>query len=198
MDTGEISIFVIVFGFLAVFLIISLVNYRTRRAAWQELASQVGLNYEPGNLWGKYPAVRGVFHGRSLVLDAFARHVGNERVTYTRIALNVNNASELRLTISNEGVGSKLKKMLGGKEILVGDEAIDAQYYIQGSPEMAVQRLLSSTSLRQKLLESKSLNIELNRKQIVYQKRGFEANPEKLLNLFDLMGEIASTIERLE
>ena len=133
-----------------------------------------------------------------LLLDTFARYAGRERIIYTRITLDVNNATELWLAISNEGVGSKLKKMLGTKEILVGDEAIDAQFFIQGSPELAVQRLLSGTSLRQKLLETKSLHIELGNRRILYEKRGFEANPDKLLSLFDLLGDVADAVDRLE
>ena len=64
--------------------------------------------------------------------------------------------------------------------------------------EMVVQRLLSGTSLRQKLLETKSLHVELSGSRIVYQKRWFEANPEKLLSLFDLLGEFADVLNRME
>jgi len=198
MDTGEISIFVIFFGLLAVILVFAFINRRARRAAWEELASQVGLNFDPGNYWGKSPTVSGIYRGHSLALDSFSRVVGKSRTTYTRIVVELANPTQLNLSISDESVGSGLKKMFGAKEILVGDEAIDAKFFIQGSPELAVQRLLSGTSLRQKLLETKSLSIELKGRQIVYQKRGFEANTERLLNLFDLLGDIAGGVERLE
>jgi hypothetical protein len=198
MDTGEISIFVIFFGLLAVILVFVFINRRARRAVWGELGSQLGLNYYPGNYWGKSPSVNGTYHGHSLVLDTFSRGAGNNRTVYTRIGVEVNNPTELILSISGEGVGSGLKKMFGAKEILVGDEALDAKLFIQGSPEMTVQRLLSGTSLRQKLLETQYLNIELKSKQIVYQKRGFEANPDKLLFVFNLMADIAEAVDRLE
>jgi len=198
MDSGEISVFVIFFGLLAVIVAVSYFNRRARRAAWDELASQNGLIFEPGNYRGKSPSVSGVYRGHSLLVDTFTRGSGKSRTTYTRITLNVNNPTGLKLSISGEGVGSKLKKLLGAIEILVGDEAIDAKFFIQGSPEMAVQRLLSNTSLRQKLLDSQSLHIELTGQRIVYQKRGFEANPEKLLYLFDLLGDIGMAVERME
>jgi len=198
MDSGEISIFVILIGLVAVIVAVNFFNSWARRAAWDELAFQNGLIFEPGNYWGKSPSLSGVYRGHSLLLDTFTRRSGNSRTTYTRIVLDVNNHTELRLSISGEGVGSKLKKMLGAKEILVGDEAIDAKFFIQGNPEMAVQRLLSNTGLRQKLLDSHSLHVELTGQRIVYEKRGFEANPENLLYLFDLLGDIGMGVERIE
>jgi hypothetical protein len=198
MDTGEISIFVVFFGLLAVILVFAFINRRARRAAWEELASQLGLNFDPGNYWRKSPSVSGTYHGHSLVLDTFSCGAGNSRITYTRIVVELNNPSGLNLAISGEGVGSGLKKMFGVKEILVGDEALDAKFFIQGSPEVAVQRLLSNTSLRQKLLETQSLHVELKGQHIIYQQRRFEANPEKLLNLFDLLANIAEAVNRLE
>ena len=69
MDTGEISIFVIFFGLLAVIIVFTFFKNRARCIAWEELASQVGLISKPGNYWGNYPTVSGVYHGRPLLLQ---------------------------------------------------------------------------------------------------------------------------------
>lgn len=197
MDTSGILIFVFIFGLVAVIVIIGYSNSRSKRAAWGELASQTGLNFVAGNFLGKPSVVSGIYRGHSLALDTFSRGGGEDRTTYTRIVLGLKNPTQLTLSISEEGVGSKLKKLFGAQEILVGDEAIDAKFFIKGSPEMAVQRLLTNTSLRQKLLESKSLHIELGNR-ILYEKRGYEGNPEKLRFVFDLLVDMAEVVGRLE
>ncbi len=196
MDNETTLIIVIALGLMAVAIIFTIYRSRAHRAAWEELAAQLGLQFTAGNFWGKSATVSGIYHGHAMQMNTFSRQMGRNRVTYTRIAFEVENTAELWLTISNESLGSKLKKMVGQKEISLGDEALDAEYFIQGSPEITVQRILSSTNLRQKLLDAKSVHIELKSKEIYSEKRGFEANPEKLQAMFDLLGGMADAVNR--
>jgi hypothetical protein len=197
MDSGEISIFVIVLGLMAIVVVFSIFNSRARQAGWREAASQAGLAYEPGSFWGKSPFISGVFHGRSLALDTFSTNTGKNRTTYTRLVVALENPAAISLSLSGEGLGSKMGKLVGMKEIQLGDAEFDSRFFVRGEPEMAVQRLLANSSLRQKLLDARSVNIEVHDRTIRYQKRGFESNPETLLSLFDLLSELSVNVERL-
>jgi len=198
MDSGEISIIVIVAGLLAIFVVIGIFNRRAHQNAWSDLAVQAGLAFEPGSFWGKSPLVSGVYHNRSLALDTFSTQSGDSRTVYTRLALAVDNPAGLNMALSGEGLGSKLEKLVGKKDILVGDEEFDRRFFIRGTPEIAIQRLLANSSLRQKLLETRSVNIEVKDRTVRYTKQGFESNPDTLLALFDLMNELGVNVDRLD
>ena len=197
MDSGEISIIVIVAGLLAIFAVIGLFNSRAHQSAWSDLAAQAGLAFSPGSFWGKSQLVSGVYRNRALALDTFSTQSGDSRTLYTRLALAVDNPTGLNLALSGEGLGSKLEKLVGMKDIQVGDEEFDRRFFIRGAPEMAVQRLLANSSLRQKLIETRSVNIEVKDRAVRYTRQGFESNPDTLLSLFDLLSEIAVNVERL-
>ena len=196
MDITALVLIVISVAIMAAVILIAYFITRSRQAAWEELATQAGLAFEPGNYWGKSPRVSGAYHGHPMLLESVTRGYGRNRVTYTRIVFSLMNASELYLDLSTEGFGSKVKKLLGVTEIRMGDEAFDTKFFIQGGPERDVQRILSSSSLRQKLLDTKSVHIVIYGKEVSQEKRGFETNPEKLLAMFDLLGEMADVVNR--
>jgi hypothetical protein len=197
MEPAEFSILFIVVAFAAIAIIFALINRRGRQAAWSDLAARAGLAYEPGSFWGRSPMVSGVYRGRSLALDTFTTQTGKNRTTYTRLAVALKDPAPISLSISGEDLGSKLGKLVGMKEITLGDEELDRRLFIRGEPELPVQRLFSNAMLRQKLLEARLGNIMVNDRTVSYQRRGFESNPETMQSLFDLLVEIAMSVERL-
>jgi hypothetical protein len=158
MNTDTI-IFILV-GLVIVFAIIySYFGKRTWQNAWSELASHLGLECNPGSFL-KNPFVVGTYRGRNLTLDSFTRGTSKNRTTYTRIVMSVNNPTQLSMKIYQETIFSKVGKMLGGQDIQVGDEQLDQRYVIKGQPETDVIKVLSSISLRQKLLQDRTFNFD--------------------------------------
>jgi len=200
MNTNT-ALSIIIIVFLGVTAAIVLINYlvnRSRSRAWEELASQLGLYFEPGNNLGKYPVVSGNYHGHRMLLEMVTRGYGRSRVEFTHVNFQVNPKSEIWFSIVNRGLVTDIRKMLGSRDILIGDEAFDSRFFIQGSPEIAVQRLFSDATLRQKLVDARPTRIDMKNREVFHEKGGFERNTDKLLPLFDLLGCIASAVERLE
>ena len=52
--------------------------------------------------------------------------------------------------------------------------------------------------LRQKLLEARALNIELDGRELHFEQVGFLTNQDYLRSLFDLLSDVAAAIERAE
>lgn len=183
--------------FVGIVVLVLALNYYGRQArlkAWGELASNTGLTCDSGGLFAPI-RVTGLYRGHGLTLDTFTRSSGRHSETYTRIMLSASNPSNLALTIYEEGVMSKVGKALGMQDIQVGDADLDRRFIIKGRPEDAVVNLLASGSLRQRLLDARSLNLTLNGDQVRFEARGVELDTGRLQSLFDLMSDLAEAVE---
>ena len=188
-----------IFGIIAFILIVIAISYLSaqgRKKAWADLAERIGVNYEAGGFFSR-PVVSGVYQRHQIKLDSFVRRSGKNSTTYTRIVVYLNNAAQFTMSISQEGMFSKLGKKLGIQEITTGDDEIDKRYLIKGEPEADVQRMLSSLGMRQRLLEAPAIDIEIRGMEVYYHRHGFETDPNKLINLLDLMCAFADASERL-
>jgi hypothetical protein len=172
--------------------------YFSRRAhekAWRELAESTGLTYESGGFLGS-PLVTGTYRGHQLTLDTFTRGTGKSRQTYTRMVLFVNNQTNAYLALYQESVFSKVGKFFGMQDVQVGDEDFDRRFIIKSRPENYVSGLLMTGDLRQKLLEARSVNIELDGRELHFEQLGFLTKQEYLRSVFDLLSDVAAAIER--
>ena len=115
---------------------------------------------------------------------------------YTRIRMSVNNPSALSLAIYDENVLSKLGKVLGMQDIQVGDDELDRRFTFKGKPEPVITGLLTSIGLRQKLLEARSVNVEVKGQEVCWRQRGEESNADNLQFLFDLLSDLAEAVDR--
>jgi hypothetical protein len=185
----------IVVGLLVIFAVLAYVSHQARRQAWGELAARTGLTLEPGGLFSPM-RVTGTYRGHALTLDTFTRRSGKSSTTYTRIRLAVNNPSALSLAIYDENVLNKLGKALGMQDIQTGDDELDRRFTFKGQPEPVIASLLTSIGLRQKLLEARSLHVEVKGQELRFEQRGAESNADKVQFLFDLLGDLAEAIDR--
>ena len=168
---------------------------QSRRRVWADLAAQTGLQFEPGT-WFTSPRVTGTYRQHELTLDTFSRGTGKRRTTYTRIVVYVNNQANVYLAIYEEGVFSKIGKFFGQEGIQVGDEEIDRRFIIKCRPGTFAARLFTSISLRAKLLQARTINIEVDGRELHYEHRGTDAEPDALMFLFDLLTDLAMFVER--
>jgi hypothetical protein len=198
MDIGVFVALLVTLGSVFILLGVSYFILKERRRAWDELASQTGLSFEPGSFWGRTMSLTGTFRGRPLKLDTFRVQMGRNSVLFTRIRVKIENRNGVRLSLRKEGLGSKLGKLLGASDIQTGDDELDRRYMIKGQPQDFVVRLLSIVNLRQKILASSINAINVDEAGVSYEKRGFQANLEGLLAMFGLLSDLADAVERME
>ena len=129
--------------------------------------------------------------------DTFTRGAGKSRQTYTRIVLFVNNQTSAYLALYQESVFSKIGKFFGMQDVQVGDEDFDRRFIIKSRPENYVVGLLMTGDLRQKLLEARSVNIELDGRELHFEQIGFLTKQDYLRSVFDLLSDVAGAIERV-
>ena len=182
-------------GLLVVFAVLAYVRRRARQQAWGELATRTGLTFEPGGLLTPM-RITGAYRGHALTLDTYTRSSGKNSTTYTRILLSANNPSALSLAIYDENVLGKIGKALGMQDIQVGDDELDRRFTFKGQPEPVITGLLTSISLRQKLLEARSVNVEVKGREVGWRQRGEESNADNLQFLFDLLSDLAEAVDR--
>jgi hypothetical protein len=187
--------FLIVISLLVLFGVIAYLRRQARQQAWSELAARTGLTFEPGGIFAPM-VVAGNYRGRPLTLDTFTRRTGKNSTTYTRIQLGANNPSALSLAIYDENVLSKLGKALGMQDIQTGDDELDRRFTIRGQPEPMIISLLASISLRQQLLQARSVHVEVKGQQVYWQQRGAESNADYLQFVFDLLSDLAEAVGR--
>jgi hypothetical protein len=185
----------IVVGLLVIFAVLAYVRHQARRQVWSELAARTGLTFEPGTLFSPM-RIKGNYRGHPLTLDTFTRSSGKSSTTYTRIRLTVNNPSALSLAIYDENVLNKLGKALGMQDIQTGDEELDRRFIIKGQPEPVIANLFTSIGLRQKLLEARSLHVEVKGRELHFEQRGAESNADYIQFLFDLLSDLAEAVDR--
>jgi hypothetical protein len=201
MDRTVVWAIVIVVVFVGIAVLVSYLQRKAEGRAWGELASQLGLAFEPGaNPWAP-PAVKGTYGGHALVLDTFSRlrwhgqHAN--RKLFTRAVMTVSNPADLQLALYEESVFSQMGKILGVTDIQVGDAAIDRRFTIKGRPEEQIKTLLTSEALRQSLLSVRSINLSLEGTTIRYEHPGVEKDVTRLRSVLDLLSEFATAVEQI-
>jgi len=168
---------------------------QARRRAWDALASSMGLTLEPGSFFTS-PRVTGTYRRHMLTLDTFSRGSSKSRTTYTRIVVFVDNRANLYLALYEEGVFSKIGKFFGQEDVQIGEEEIDRRFIIKSRPETFAARLVTSINLRSKLLQARSINVEVDGRELYYEQRGTETDADYLRFLLDMLMDLAEFVER--
>jgi hypothetical protein len=181
---------------LVIVVVVAYFSNKAHAQAWSELAARTGLACETGQYPWSSPRVTGNYRGHELTLSTFVRRHGKNSTTYTRIVMDVPNPTGLQLQISNEGILGKMGKALGAQDIQTSDQELDQKFIIKGQPEGVIASLLTSSSLRSRLMEIRSLNVRVDGTTLYFEKRGKELNLEYLQTLLDLFSELAQAIER--
>jgi len=83
------------------------------------------------------------------------------------------------------------------QDVQIGDEDMDRRFIIKSKPENFAASLLTAGGLRQKLLEARSLNIELDGRELHFEQIGLLTNVDYLRSVFDLLSDVAGAVERM-
>ena len=188
-------------GIIALALGVAYFNRRAQERAWREVGERTGLTFEPGTAYlgglvRTPPRVTGTYRRHPLTLDTFTRGSGKSRTTYTRLVLFVNNAANVYLALYQESVFSKIGKFFGMQDIQVGDEEVDRRFIIKSKPESFAAGLFTGISLRERLLQARVLNVEVDGRELTFEQVGVLTDVDYLKFLFDLLTELAEAVER--
>ena len=125
---------------------------KRRKAAWQQAAQELGLQYTDGGMW-KTNHIDGFIGKLSVVIDTFTRGSGKNSSTYTRFRVQ-GAAIPRNLTLKGEGLGTTFSKLFSGEDVEVDDQPFDRKVLLEG-PEAQSVALMSHRArhLTQMLVE---------------------------------------------
>jgi hypothetical protein len=192
---------ILISGVLFLGVILGYIQRQNQQRAWREFAVQVGLTFDSGSYLGSPIIVSGNYQGHSIVLDTSTRWVFRHHQIFTRISMTVNNSDGLIFSIYGENIYGQIWKWMEEPDIKVGDPAIDQRFVIKSNSEGVIQNLLSSASLKQKLLNIPTskinlINISLDGMELQYVQPSVEKQIDRLQELFSLLNDFAVRIER--
>jgi hypothetical protein len=190
-----------IFGLVTIVIIVGVLIYliidpKHQKDTWKELASSLGMDYQrqdirKGMLSAK---VSGEYRGRSILLNTIRS--GTElQALYTQIQVPVANPEGNYLSLTQRNIFTEIVKRLGVPYIPTGDDEFDKRFVIVAKPDKFMRKLFGSPYLRQKLLQTRKLDIQLVESNLNFRVRGFVNNIETLRELFDLVNEVAERVD---
>ena len=139
---------------------------RHKRMIWQELAQRIDADFRRGT-WPK-PDRLEAWHGNwTLTLDSF--HI--DKQVFTRMRAPYVNWDDFVFRIYREHLGTRIGKIFGMEDIVVGFPEFDRDFVIQGSDERKVKMMFANPKIRELLSYQPSGRLELKRDAPLFSKR---------------------------
>lgn len=161
------------------------------RDTLQDVAEQLGLEYDPGT-WLRKASSAGAIGDHQYKLDSYTVSTGKSSQTFTRIILDVNLPSELEL--KKEGLLSGFAKAFVGEDVQVGIEHFDEKFLLKGRRDVAV---LARLGYRSRVAMAKSIGtwgVKVRKGQIEWVEGGLISDADKLMAVSRAMIELADAL----
>ena len=163
---------------------------------WDDLGMRSGLTLKPAAMFSQ-PELNGEFRQRPIRLYTYNAGSQGNRITYTAVALTVNNPANSRLEITPSGsAGNFFGKMLNAQDVQIGNPAFDARFVIKSNPPDFAPRVLGEARLQMGIMDIPDVfRIELEGSSLKYSRRDLEENAEFLTKMFNTLSDLADRIE---
>ncbi|MBN2794503.1 MAG: hypothetical protein JXR88_03785 [Clostridia bacterium] len=180
----------------------------SKKELLQGFHENIGGEYDEGKL-GHGPYLVFPYKNWAIVLDYHTVHAGNSNVTYTRVRTAYKAYSPLEMTVKKEGIGFKIGKAFGAKDIEIGDEIFDDAYVIKGSDEFVISRLLNFFEIKSRINFKTSFKLKITKKStmgmkacdgesgIIFYKTGRLKHEIEIINLIELFKFILDELVEL-
>ncbi|MCB9780265.1 MAG: hypothetical protein H6742_16980 [Alphaproteobacteria bacterium] len=146
---------------------------RKREEAWRGAADRLGLTYHHGD-WFSAPSITGAVGDQAVHVGQVTRKHGKSSTTYTVFRAPMDGPIPAGLSITREGFGDALMKMLGGQDIQIGDPVWDPKLRIKGDDPAAIRALLRTPDVNLALAHLVSANSysRIRNGEVVLEERG--------------------------
>ncbi|HTO05169.1 MAG TPA: hypothetical protein VL069_15775 [Opitutus sp.] len=154
----EPALVFVLFAFVVAIILVWSVRYARKAGEnFARLAVQFGLTPDQprkilGIVWSQ-PTATGEIRGRPARLFSYSTGSGKSRTNWCALSIDPRQHGGLTFEISLQGLGSKLKELFGTKEIVVGETAFDAKWFIQTNQPQFMEAALIP-ELRERLTTS--------------------------------------------
>ncbi len=157
---------------------------RQHSEAWTAAAASVGGRFVPraGSWWKPTAAhVLATFaRGVEVAVDHYTVSTGKSSTTYTRVQAVAPGADELEIKLRKEGVVASMGKALGFGELVVGDAAFDARYFVRTNDDELARAWLQAGVRAALMATGSEYEVVLHKGRVKAQRVGIELVPARL------------------
>ena len=182
--------------FLSIYLIAKMRRTKTNDA-WKQAATELGFNFTPPGIFGKYTMSGMIGQQLSCTVWAHTEPQGKSSTTYMNYDVRFSPPLNLGLVVKREGaILGKIAKLSGKQDIHTNNHAFDRAFTIKGTDGYKVKELLTP-HLQSKLLEVRNVlkNLEVSDDSVNSTRmRGFIRKPEILVQNVKLLIQLAELI----
>ncbi len=182
--------------FLSIYLIAKMRRTKTNDA-WKQAATELGFNFTPPGIFGKYTMSGMIGQQLSCTVWAHTEPQGKSSTTYMNYDVRFFQPLNLGLVVKREGaILGKIAKLSGKQDIHTNNHAFDRAFTIKGTDEYKVKEFLTP-HIQSKLLEARNVlkNLEVSDDSVNSTRmRGFIRKPEILVQNVKLLIQLAELI----
>ena len=164
----------------------------SREDVWRALATEIDATYEPRR-WNGGRVVARVAEWE-VVLDTYTVSTGGSAVTFTRMRAPYVNRDGLRFTVYRAGWLTNLGKMLGMRDIEVGDAAFDDAFVVKGTDPSKLRDLVAYGRVRELMMAQPQIRLRVKDDEGVFRK----VFPEGVDELYFECVGVIKDIDRLK
>lgn len=118
------------------------------------------------------------YKGLTITFDAYTYYTSaghsSSRTALTRGFVEFNNPGEYNLLITQQGIIENVSKLFGAQDIRIGDKAFDKTFMIKSNDELKTQLLLTNSTIRDTLLNYKTIRFTITNKDGLWNERPAE------------------------
>jgi len=182
--------------FLSIYLIAKMRRTKTNDA-WKQAATELGFNFTPPGIFGKYTMSGMIGQQLSCTVWAHTEPQGKSSTTYMNYDVRFSQPLNLGLVVKREGaILGKIAKLSGKQDIQTNNHAFDRAFTIKGTDEYKVKEFLTP-HIQSKLLEARNVlnNLVVSDDSVkVTRMRGFIRKSEILVQNVKLLIQLAELI----
>ena len=182
--------------FLSIYLIAKMRRTKTNDA-WKQAATELGFNFTPPGMFGKYTMSGMIGQQLSCTVWAHTEPQGKSSTTYMNYDVRFFQPLNLGLVVKREGaILGKIAKLSGKQDIHTNNHAFDRAFTIKGTDEYKVKEFLTP-HIQSKLLEARNVlnNLVVSDDSVkVTRMRGFIRKSEILVQNVKLLIQLAELI----
>jgi len=190
---------VIVLSGLSIFYILYLAKMRRTKTndAWKQAATELGFNFTPPGIFGKYTMSGMIGQQLSCTVWAHTEPQGKSSTTYMNYDVRFSQPLNLGLVVKREGsILGKITKFADKQDIHTNNPVFDKEFTVKGTDEYKVKEFLTP-HIQSKLLEARNVlkNLEVSDDSVNSTRmRGFIRKPEILVQNVKLLIQLAELI----
>jgi hypothetical protein len=170
----------------------------------QKLATQLGLEFVAATGWLGRPRVSGMLRGKKTDFFTYVTGSGKSSTTWAAMTVQAATAGALTFTLEKRGFVTKIEKLFGAHEAVVGDAEFDQAWFVQtNQPEFMSAALIPE--LREKLMAARRAGakgkFELKNNEVKYAEVGDFSDSkrcDRLAALADVVCDLADVADVAE